>query len=168
MCVCVCLYPFLPARYRIQQGSFDDFAIDNRTGVVSIARKLDYDRRNTYQMEIVASDSGTPSLSGTTMLTISIINSNDKAPYFTPTTQRAEVSEDAPIGTLVHTLVAVDPDVASSESLDYAATEPITAVDKNGKEVGEMEDFKDMFMIDRSGKVFVNRRLLRDSFAVSG
>nr|XP_040218321.2 cadherin-87A isoform X1 [Anopheles coluzzii]XP_049463650.1 cadherin-87A isoform X1 [Anopheles coluzzii]XP_049463651.1 cadherin-87A isoform X1 [Anopheles coluzzii]XP_049463652.1 cadherin-87A isoform X1 [Anopheles coluzzii]XP_049463653.1 cadherin-87A isoform X1 [Anopheles coluzzii]XP_049463654.1 cadherin-87A isoform X1 [Anopheles coluzzii] len=153
-------------RYRIQQGSFDDFAIDNRTGVVSIARKLDYDRRNTYQMEIVASDSGTPSLSGTTMLTVSIINSNDKAPYFTPTTQRAEVSEDAPIGTLVHTLVAVDPDVASSESLDYAATEPITAVDKNGKEVGEMEDFKDMFMIDRSGKVFVNRRLLRDSFAV--
>uniref|UniRef100_A0A182PS26 Cadherin domain-containing protein n=1 Tax=Anopheles epiroticus TaxID=199890 RepID=A0A182PS26_9DIPT len=153
-------------RYRIQQGSFDDFAVDNRTGVVSIARKLDFDRRNTYQMEIVASDSGTPSLSGTTMLTVSIINSNDKAPYFTPTTQRAEVSEDAAIGTLVHTLVAVDPDVASSESLDYAATEPITAVDKNGKEVGEMEDFKDMFMIDRSGKVFVNRRLLRDSFAV--
>uniref|UniRef100_A0A182QKL0 Cadherin domain-containing protein n=1 Tax=Anopheles farauti TaxID=69004 RepID=A0A182QKL0_9DIPT len=153
-------------RYRIQQGSFDDFAIDNKTGIVSIARKLDFDRRNTYQMEIVASDAGTPSLSGTTALTVSIINSNDKAPYFTPTTQRAEVSEDAPIGTLVHTLVAVDPDVASSESLDYAATEPITAVDKNGKEVGEMEDFKDMFMIDRSGKVFVNRRLLRDSFAV--
>ncbi|XP_053671726.1 cadherin-87A [Anopheles nili] len=153
-------------RYRIQQGSFDDFTIDNRTGVVSIARKLDYDRRNTYQMEIVASDAGTPSLSGTAMLTVSIINSNDKAPYFTPTTQRAEVSEDATVGTLVHTLVAVDPDVASSESLDYAATEPITAVDKNGKEVGELEDFKDMFMIDRSGKVFVNRRLQRDSFAV--
>ncbi|XP_058058428.1 cadherin-87A [Anopheles bellator] len=153
-------------RYRIQQGSFDDFSIDNRTGIVLIARKLDYDRRNTYQMEIVAADLGTPSLSGTTMLTVSIINSNDKAPYFTPTTQRAEVSEDATIGTLVHTLVAVDPDVASSESLDYAATEPITAVDKNGKEVGEMEDFKDMFMIDRSGKVFVNRRLQRDRFAV--
>ncbi|XP_052863844.1 cadherin-87A [Anopheles cruzii] len=153
-------------RYRIQQGSFDDFSIDNRTGIVLIARKLDFDRRNTYQMEIVAADLGTPSLSGTTMLTVSIINSNDKAPYFTPTTQRAEVSEDATIGTLVHTLVAVDPDVASSESLDYAATEPITAVDKNGKEVGEMEDFKDMFMIDRSGKVFVNRRLQRDRFAV--
>ncbi|XP_058116398.1 cadherin-87A [Anopheles ziemanni] len=153
-------------RYRIQQGSFDDFAIDNKTGDVTIARKLDYDRRNTYQMEIVAADLGTPSLSGTAMLIVSIINSNDKAPYFTPTTQRAEVSEDAPIGTLVHTLVAVDPDVASSESLDYAATEPITAVDKNGKEVGEMEDFKDMFRIDRSGKVFVNRRLQRDSFAV--
>lgn len=45
-------------RYRIQQGSFDDFAINNRTGVVSVARKLDYDKRNTYQMEIVAADQG--------------------------------------------------------------------------------------------------------------
>lgn len=155
------------SRYRIQQSSFDDFAIDNQTGVVTIARKLDYDRRNTYQMEIVAADLGTPSLSGTTTLTVSIINSNDKAPYFTPTTQRAEVSEDAPVGTLVHTLVALDPDVASSEALDYAATEPITAVDKNGKEVREMEDFKDMFRIDRTGKVFVNKKLQRDDFAVS-
>ncbi|XP_055524329.1 cadherin-87A [Wyeomyia smithii] len=153
-------------RYRIQQGSFDDFAINNMTGVVTIARKLDYDRRNTYQMEIVAADMGTPSLSGTTTLTVSIINSNDKAPYFTPTTQRAEISEDAAVGTLVHTLVALDPDVASSESLDYAATEPITAVDKNGKEVSESEDFKDMFIVDRSGKVFVNKKLQRDEFAV--
>lgn len=79
-------------RYRIQQGSFDDFIIENRTGVVTIARKLDFDRRNTYQIEVVAADLGTPSLSGTATLTISIINSNDKAPYFTPTTQRAEVS----------------------------------------------------------------------------
>lgn len=78
-------------RFRMQQGSFDDFAIDNRTGVVTITRKLDYDKRNTYQMEIVAADQGIPSLSGTASLTISIVNSNDKDPYFTPVTQRAEV-----------------------------------------------------------------------------
>lgn len=78
-------------RYRIQQGSFDDFAINNRTGVVTITRKLDYDKRNTYQMEIVAADQGIPSLSGTASFIISIVNSNDKDPYFTPITQRAEV-----------------------------------------------------------------------------
>lgn len=44
--------------YRIQQGSFDDFAIDNRTGSISIARKLDYDKRETYRIEVVASDLG--------------------------------------------------------------------------------------------------------------
>lgn len=46
------------SRYRIQQGSFDDFTIDNQTGIVTISRKLDFDRRNTYQIEIVASDFG--------------------------------------------------------------------------------------------------------------
>lgn len=99
-------------RYRIQQGSFDDFLIDNRTGLITIGKKLDYDRRNTYQIEIVASDlgmlnfeylnfpkrkqhlfyhTGTPSLSGTATLIVNINNSNDKDPYFTPATQRADV-----------------------------------------------------------------------------
>lgn len=45
-------------RYRIQQGSFDDFIIDNKSGLITIGRKLDYDRRNTYQIEIVAADLG--------------------------------------------------------------------------------------------------------------
>lgn len=46
------------ARYRIQQGSFDDFTIDNQTGLISIARKLDYDKRENYRIEVVASDLG--------------------------------------------------------------------------------------------------------------
>lgn len=45
-------------RYRIQQGSFDDFVIDNETGLVTIARKLDFDKRDTYRIELVASDLG--------------------------------------------------------------------------------------------------------------
>lgn len=45
-------------RYRIQQGSFDDFTIDNTTGLISIVRKLDYDKRENYRIEVVASDLG--------------------------------------------------------------------------------------------------------------
>lgn len=47
----------------------------------------------------------------------------------------AKVPEDAPLETIIHRLVALDPDVSSDDSLDFAATEPITAVDKDGKEV---------------------------------
>ena len=35
---------------------------------------------------------GSPVLTGTTTLTITVLNSNDKDPYFDPSTQRAEVS----------------------------------------------------------------------------
>ncbi|XP_037950631.1 cadherin-87A [Teleopsis dalmanni] len=151
-------------RYRIQQGSFGDFRIDEHSGEVFVSRKLDYDRRNTYQIEVLASDLGIPSLTGTATLTVTINNSNDKDPYFTPATQHAEVREDVPVGTIVYTLIAVDPD-ATHDALEFAATD-ITAIDKDGKEVPSTEDFKTYFSINRNGKVIVNKKLERDIFAV--
>jgi hypothetical protein len=77
--------------YHIQKGAYDDFQIDNTTGVIVVASKLDFDRRNTYNIEVTAKDHGEPSLTGTTTLTVSVNNTNDKTPYFIPTTQKAEV-----------------------------------------------------------------------------
>lgn len=153
-------------RYRIQQGSFDDFGIDERTGEVFVSRKLDYDRRNTYQLQVQAADLGTPSLTGTATLTINVQNSNDKDPYFVPATQHAEVRADAPTGHLVHTLIALDPDVATHNALEFAATDDITAIDKEGKELPHSEQFREYFAITRNGKVLVNRQLDRNLFAV--
>jgi len=45
-------------KYRVQKGGFDDFHIDDETGVVSIASKLDFDRRSTYNIVIIAVDGG--------------------------------------------------------------------------------------------------------------
>lgn len=154
--------------YRIQHGSFNDFHIDNHTGVITIAKPLDYDVRSSYTLEVVAADQGIPSLSGTATLTINVINSNDKAPYFTPTTQRAEVSEDVDVGTFVHQLTANDPDTASIELLEYAWDETLTtAVSEDGSEVRDSHVFGDYFTIDKAGAVTVNKKLRRDLFAVS-
>uniref|UniRef100_B3P4D8 GG17179 n=1 Tax=Drosophila erecta TaxID=7220 RepID=B3P4D8_DROER len=153
-------------RYRIQQGSFDDFGIVESTGEVFVSRKLDFDRRNTYQLQIQASDLGTPSLTGTATLTINVQNSNDKDPYFVPATQHAEVRADAPPGQLVYTLIALDPDVASHNALEFAGTDDITAIDKEGKELPHNDQFKEYFKISRNGKVSVNKQLDRNLFAV--
>ncbi|EDW97645.1 cadherin-87A [Drosophila yakuba] len=153
-------------RYRIQQGSFDDFGIVESTGEVFVSRKLDFDRRNTYQLQIQASDLGTPSLTGTATLTINVQNSNDKDPYFVPATQHAEVRADAPPGQLVYTLIALDPDVANHNALEFAGTDDITAIDKEGKELPHYDQFKEYFKISRNGKVSVNKQLDRNLFAV--
>lgn len=154
-------------RYRIQKGAADDFEIDENTGTVSVASKLDYDRRNTYNMEIVAEDEGEPPLSSTATLTVTVVNTNDKLPYFIPATQKTEVMEDTKVGTVVHTLTALDPDVNTSEALNFAATEPITAVDKYGNEVVGTEEFKDFFSVDKNtGRVSVAKPLRRDVAAV--
>lgn len=80
--------------------------------------------------------------------------------------QRAEVREDAPIGKQIYQLVAHDPDVATNDVLEYQVIEPITAVNKNGKEVNESSGFRNLFAVDRSGAVTVNGLLDRDFFAV--
>jgi len=46
-----------------------------------------------------------------------------------------QVSEDAAPGTLVHQLLASDPDVEDPNGLEYSIVEPISAVDSSGKPV---------------------------------
>ncbi|KAK9508052.1 hypothetical protein O3M35_007799 [Rhynocoris fuscipes] len=153
--------------YKIEKGAFDDFGIENKTGVVLVTSKLDYDRRESYTIHIIAVDGGTPALTGTTTLNVKIDNTNDKIPYFSPPTQRAEIKEDAKVGEIVHQLIAKDLDISSPEALNYAASEPITAVDKNGKEVISDLSFKEFFRVDQAkGTVTVARPLDRDVAAI--
>ncbi|XP_025829338.1 cadherin-87A [Agrilus planipennis] len=152
--------------YEILKGSFNDFEIDSETGEIILVNDLDYDRRNTYNIEVIAMDHGTPSLNATARIILNVLNVNDKSPYFVPVTQKASIMEDAPVGTIVHTLVALDPDVNSSEALNFAVTEPITALDKYGQEVTN-DLFKDFFSVDKTtGKVTVLNPLERDVAAV--
>lgn len=44
--------------YRIEKGAFGDFAIDNKTGIIQVSSKLDYDRRSSYAIHIIAVDGG--------------------------------------------------------------------------------------------------------------
>ncbi|KAG6448204.1 hypothetical protein O3G_MSEX005352 [Manduca sexta] len=154
-------------KYAIQKGALESFVIDNVTGVVTVSAKLDYDKRNTYRIQIIATDLGLPSLTGTTELTVHVINVNDKRPYFTPSVQRAEVSADAELGTEVHTLLATDPDIVDSSQLVYTlADSVIQAVDKNGKVVSDEGIFGSWFSVQPNGTVVVSQQLDRSKAVV--
>ncbi|XP_063226687.1 cadherin-87A isoform X2 [Bacillus rossius redtenbacheri] len=153
--------------YAIQTGAFEDFAVNNETGLLTISGKLDYDRKNTYAIEVIAVDNGVPRLTGTTTVTINVLNSNDKDPYFYPATQRAEVPEDAVPGMVFYTLQAKDPDINDTAALNFAAAEPITAIDKNGRQVTDNNAFKDFFSVDQAtGEVSVAKPLIREIASV--
>ncbi|XP_064457989.1 cadherin-87A-like isoform X2 [Ornithodoros turicata] len=156
--------------YRIQKGAFDDFVIDGSTGVVSLSpnSKLDYDRRKHYVMEIIGVDSGVPEKTGTATLSVNILNSNDKMPYFQPTTQRAQVFEGADIGNTFYKLIAKDPDASSEEYLKYSIMEPITAIAKDGRSVNaSVQAYKGFFGINSdTGEISVSSPINRDIAAV--
>ncbi|XP_026684428.1 cadherin-87A-like, partial [Diaphorina citri] len=148
--------------YRIEKGSNNDFNINNTTGVLYASSKLDYDKRDKYTLHVIAVDAGTPSLTGSTTVNIAITNVNDKEPYFTPTTQRAEVLENVPVGTVIHKLVARDMDISDPEALSYSWGDASSAVDMSGNEVMS-EEYKDLFSVDpKSGWVSVAKPLSRD------
>ncbi|CAK1578959.1 unnamed protein product [Parnassius mnemosyne] len=155
-------------QYAIQRGALDAFRVEPDIGVVTVAAKLDYDKRKTYRIQIVATDMGIPSLTGTTELTVHVINVNDKKPSFTPSVQRAEVSADAEPGTVLHKLVAIDPDITDSNQLlfELSHDKPIRAVDINGKEVQDEGIFGSWFEVRTNGEVAVVQQLQRSLAAV--
>lgn len=107
-------------KYRIESGGFDDFVINEVTGVVTVNKQLDYDKRNYYRINVVVSDHGTVELSGSTLLIINVTDQNNKHPYFTPITQKVEMTEDVALGTEIYRLMAKDDDIASEELLEFS------------------------------------------------
>ena len=89
------------------------FLIEDSTGTVRLAGLLDYETRRQYTIEIVVSD-GMQSTSA--YLTVLVLDVNEFTPMFIGNTS-FEIKEEEPSGTLVGTVVAVDLDGSSPNSL---------------------------------------------------
>lgn len=72
--------------YHIIEGNHDNaFIIDPPfSGIVKTNIVLDREIRDTYYLTIIATDDGSPQLTGTCTLRISIIDVNDNQPVFPP------------------------------------------------------------------------------------
>lgn len=98
----------------------DDFTIDRSTGVLSIARPLDYERRKEYFLTIQAIDGGSPPLSDLATVNVTITDSNDNAPVFTQTSYGARVKEDSTPNTRVLQVIADDADSGANGRVSYS------------------------------------------------
>lgn len=74
------------------------FAINNETGVISIADMLDYERAKDYFLTIQAVDGGIPPLSNVATVNITVTDCNDNAPIFSQMSYSARIREDARLG----------------------------------------------------------------------
>ncbi|XP_019645840.1 PREDICTED: protocadherin Fat 4-like [Branchiostoma belcheri] len=115
------------------------FYIDEYTGDVRVKGALDKETQDTYTLTVVATDSGTtPAVrSNSVTLTITIGDTNDNAPVFSPAAYTAEVPENATVGYNVVTVVASDSDLGVGGTVDYNivagnAPDNIFAVDSSG------------------------------------
>ncbi|XP_046569688.1 cadherin-87A-like isoform X3 [Haliotis rubra] len=153
--------------YSIEEGAQDKFVMDNGSIHTSTNAAFDYDIQNQYMLRVLARDGGNPQKTGTISVTISIIDENNKLPYFTSLVQFAEISENAQKGEYVTTILAKDPD--KDAKLNFSLVEEIKAISPDGLNVDpNVYYFKDLFQLDStSGVVRVNAtRLDRDLTSV--
>uniref|UniRef100_A0A673I4K9 Protocadherin-16 n=1 Tax=Sinocyclocheilus rhinocerous TaxID=307959 RepID=A0A673I4K9_9TELE len=96
-----------------------DFRLDVFFGALSTSRPLDRERKNSYSLKVVVQDHGSPSLSSTATVDISVLDVNDNSPKFGSSSYTVDVSEDAAVGSLVLDETATDVDEGENGQILY-------------------------------------------------
>ncbi|MBN3295475.1 PCD23 protein, partial [Amia calva] len=107
--------------YRILSGNEKGvFALEETTGLLSLASTLDYKVDGFFSLVIQARDGGTPPLSSSQTLRVTVVDVNDEAPVFQQSVYRAAVPENQPPGTLVVRVAAIDGDSEPNAAVCYS------------------------------------------------
>ncbi|XP_069755104.1 protocadherin-10-like [Narcine bancroftii] len=85
-----------------------------------LEKSLDREDQTSFQLVLTAIDGGRPPRSGTTQITIRVLDINDNAPVFENEVYRANLEENASVGTLVTKIKAVDLDQGTNAELKYS------------------------------------------------
>lgn len=84
-----------------------------------MAAALDAETTPLYQITARAKDGGTPSLSTTAMIQITVLPNNDHTPVFSEASSTQTIPENTPIGTTLYNANATDADVSTHGDLRY-------------------------------------------------
>lgn len=107
-----------------------------------LMKELDRETQSSYSVELVATDGGYPHRSGSTKITIRVTDFNDNSPLFDQNSFSVRLPEDAPVGTVILTLNAVDPDEGLNGEVVYGF----------GKQVSH--EIRELFQVDnKSGRL---------------
>ena len=97
-------------QYSIIGGSGKEFfAIDSETGVVTTKTSFDFEERNLYQLEVLATNPDS-AMFGSTLVLVHITGRNENFPKFLQPVFQFTVSESAPVGASVGIIQATDRD----------------------------------------------------------
>ena len=85
-----------------------------------LKEKLDRESEPEYRMRLFAVDGGgTEAMTGTAMVTVHVIDVNDRRPRFSKPLYEVLVTENTPPGTVVVAVEAFDDDEAQNGVIDY-------------------------------------------------
>ncbi|VDL72367.1 unnamed protein product, partial [Nippostrongylus brasiliensis] len=101
-----------PISYAVSGKDSSIVHVDSSSGTVSLARLLDYEKRQRYEMTLVAADDS--QLTGESKLVLTVEDVNDEPPRFSTPFASAVVSDTAMAGQFVAIMSVTDDDTVSS------------------------------------------------------
>ncbi|XP_061090056.1 protocadherin alpha-8-like [Conger conger] len=88
--------------------------------------QLDRERASQYNVTITATDEGTPPLSSTSVISVHVSDVNDNAPHFSEPVINMYLKENSPVGTVIYTVSAFDPDLNENAKVAYSLLDSST------------------------------------------
>ena len=97
------------------------FTINSMSGEIFAMSGEGYDREilDIYNLTVVAVDGGTPSLTGSALIVVTVLDENDSPPTFEDSPYFVNIRENLPPKSFVIQLNAVDADIGSNSQLTY-------------------------------------------------
>ncbi|CAM5108710.1 unnamed protein product [Eretmochelys imbricata] len=110
-------------RYSLLDSGDGTFDVDKLSGAIRIVQRLDFERRQVYNLTVRAKDKGKPiSLSSTCYVEVEVVDVNENLhpPRFSSFVDKGFVKEDVPIGSSVMTVTAYDEDAGRDGEIRYS------------------------------------------------
>ncbi|CAB1337314.1 unnamed protein product [Coregonus sp. 'balchen'] len=106
--------------YNITSGNDKgQFAMNSKTGVLSLANHLDFEEKQKHELRVTATDGGWIAKTSYVMVTIHVTDVNDNPPIFDPDEYFPVVQENVPSGTTVVKMNATDRDSGPNAVMAY-------------------------------------------------
>ncbi|XP_021248692.1 protocadherin Fat 4-like isoform X2 [Numida meleagris] len=117
--------------YYLQDNFAGAFRINTSTGQLMTEKSLDREMMDSYELKIIATDSGKPPLSGSLVLSIAVEDVNDNPPVFSQKLYSVTVKENEP----PHVILSA---TATDKDIGYNAIIHYTIIGETSFHVGEL------------------------------
>lgn len=108
--------------YRLQDDFEGTFEMDPESGEIYTNTRLDREEISSYELTVEALDQGTPQLTGTSTVLVTVLDKNDNPPRFTRLFS-VNVTENADLGSYVIKVTSSDKDIGENANATYSFTE---------------------------------------------